>query len=97
VDVVIGDEYKTLILLSSCFDENYETFVLTLINGKQSLTYNKVFSILIDHELSRKDKASSNSTSAEALTLRGRSFSRNGKGNRGRLKSRADFRNLKKN
>ena len=31
VDVVIEDEDKALILLSF---ENYETFVLTLINGK---------------------------------------------------------------
>jgi len=34
VDVVIGEEDKALILLSSLPDEDYETFVLTLINGK---------------------------------------------------------------
>ena len=33
LEVVIEDEYKALILLSSLPDEEYETFVLTLING----------------------------------------------------------------
>jgi len=33
VDVVIDDEDKVLILLSSLSDVGYETFVLTLING----------------------------------------------------------------
>ena len=34
VDVVIEDEGKALIFLSSLLDEDYKTFVLTLINGK---------------------------------------------------------------
>jgi len=38
VDVDIKEEDKALILLNSLPDEEYETFVLTLINGKQSLT-----------------------------------------------------------
>ena len=42
VDVVIEDEGKVLILLNSLPDEDYETFILTLINGKQSLVYNEV-------------------------------------------------------
>ena len=37
VDVVIDDEDKTLILLSFLPDEGYETFALTLINGRTSL------------------------------------------------------------
>jgi len=71
VNVVIED--KVLILLSSLPDEDYETFVLTLINGKQSLSYNEVSSALINHELRRKDKESSNSTSAAELTISDRS------------------------
>ena len=43
VDVVIEEEDKALILLSSLPDEDCETFILTLINGKQSLGYNEVF------------------------------------------------------
>jgi len=73
VDVVIEDEDKALILLSSLPDEDYETFILTLINNKQSLSYNKVSSVLINHELRRKKKESSNSTLVEALTVRGKS------------------------
>jgi len=34
VDVDIEEEDKALILLNSLPDEEYETFVLTLINGK---------------------------------------------------------------
>jgi len=58
VDVVINEEDKPLILLSSFSDENYESFVLTLINGKQSLGYNEVSFALVNHGLRRKDKDS---------------------------------------
>ena len=34
MDVVIEDRDKTLIFLSSLPDEDYETFILTLINSK---------------------------------------------------------------
>jgi len=34
VDVDIEEEDKTLILLNSLPDKEYETFILTLINGK---------------------------------------------------------------
>ena len=42
VDEMIKDEEKALILLSSLLDIKYETFVLTLINGKSSLSYDEV-------------------------------------------------------
>jgi len=73
VDVMIEDEDKALILLSSLLDEDYETFDLTLINNKQFLIYNEVSSALVDHEMRRKDKESSNSTSAKAFMVRGMS------------------------
>jgi len=95
--VVIEAEDKALILLSSLPDKDYETIILTLINGKQSLAYNEVSSTLVNYELRRKDKRSSNSTLAEVLTIRGRSFSRKDKGDHSRSKSRVDFRDLKKN
>ena len=47
------EEDKVLILLNSLPDEDYETFVLTLINGKQSLGYHEVSSALINQELGR--------------------------------------------
>jgi len=75
MDEVIEDEDEALILFSSFLDD-YETFVLTLINDKQFYSYNEVSSALVNHELRRKNKDSSNSTSAEVLTVRGRSFNR---------------------
>jgi len=54
--VVIEDEDKALVLLSSLSDEEYETFVLPFINGKKSLSYNKVSAALVNHELRKKDK-----------------------------------------
>ena len=60
VNEVMKDEEKTLILLSSLLDNDYETFDITLINGKQSLSYNEVSITLVNHELRQKDKESSN-------------------------------------
>jgi len=51
VDVVIEDEGKTLILLSSLPDVEYETFVITLVNGRISLSYNEVTTALANLEL----------------------------------------------
>ena len=46
MDVVIEEKDKTLILLNYLPDEDYETFILILINGKQSLDYNEVSLLL---------------------------------------------------
>jgi len=63
--------------LNSFPDEEYETFVLTLINGRQSLKYKDVSAALVNYEVRRKDKqSSSNGTSTEALMVRGRGFNR---------------------
>ena len=71
---MIDYEDKMLILLSSlnCIpDEGYETFVLTLINGRTSLSYKEVTTTLVNLELRRKDKEfSTSNTSAEVLTAR---------------------------
>ena len=97
VDEVIKDEDKMLILLSSLLDEEYETCILTLINGKYSLCYNDALAALVNHEERRKDKAfSSRSTTVEVLTARGiDSNYRKGKGDIG--KSKIDNRELRKN
>ena len=77
LDVVIEDEDKVLILLGSLPDERYETFVLTLINGRTSLSYNEVIIALVTLELRRKDKECSISdTSAEVLAARESSSNR---------------------
>ena len=98
VDVKIEEEDKSLILLNSLPDEEYETFTLTLINGKQTLNYSNVSAALVNYELRRHDKlSSSEGTSTEALMVRGRGSNRKGKGEYERSKSGAGFRDLKKN
>jgi len=64
-----------LILLISLLDEEYETFTLTLINGKASLSYNDVSGCSCESWGEEKDKeSSSSSTTVEALTAKGMSF-----------------------
>ena len=71
LDAVIEDEDKALILLNSLPNEGYETFVLSLINGRTSLSYNEVTTAHINLELRRKEqKCSTSDTSAEVLTAR---------------------------
>jgi len=87
VDVGIKEENKMLFLLNSLPDEEYETFVLTLINEKQSFNYNDMSATLVNYEVRRKEKqSSSNSTLAEALVVRSRGSNQKGKGIRGRSK-----------
>ena len=59
VNVDIKKEDKALILLNSLPDKEYQTFTLTLINGKQSLNYNDVLATLVNYEVRRKEKQSS--------------------------------------
>jgi len=66
---VIDEEVKAFILLRSHLDEGYETFVLTLINGRTSFSYKEVTTALVNLELRKKDKKSSGSTSAEVLAV----------------------------
>ena len=88
VDVTIGDEDKVLILLSFLPNEGYETFVLTLINERTSLSYVEVTTTLVKLKLRRKDNVSFSGTSAEALTVRGRSSNQRGR-NHGKSKSKS--------
>ena len=46
VKKMIKDEDKALILLSSLPGEEYETFILTLINDKKSLSYSEILLLL---------------------------------------------------
>ena len=55
VDMHTEKEDKTLILLNSLPDEEYGTFILTLISGKQSLNYNDVSTALVNYKVRRKD------------------------------------------
>jgi len=72
VDIAIEEEDNVLIFLNYLLDEEYETFVVTFISGKQSLSYNGVSTALVNHEVRREDNhSSSNSTTAEVMTTRG--------------------------
>ena len=46
VNVAIEEEDKALILLNFLPNEEYETFILTLTNGKQTLNYSDVSAFL---------------------------------------------------
>ena len=95
VDKVIQDEDKALILLSSLLNDEYETFVLILINAKQSLSDSELSVALVNHALRRKEE-SSNSTSAAMLAARGIGFNHwKGKGDLRKFKTY--IRELKKN
>jgi len=59
VDVEIKEEDKAVIYLNSLPDEEYETFVLTLINGKQTLNYSDMSAAFVNYEVRRKNKQSS--------------------------------------
>ena len=88
VDEKITDEYKAVILLGTLPDEEYDTFMLTLLNERSSLIYSKVTNTLTNYDLRRKDKETfRTSTSGETLSMRGRSPYPRG-GNRSRSKSR---------
>ena len=88
VEEVFKNEDKTLVLLSFLSDEEYETFILTLINGKKSLNYNEVSAALVNHKR-EKDKEYSISTSAKVLVAREISFNhRQGKGYIGKTGNR---------
>ena len=84
-----------MILLNSLHEKEYEIFTLILINDRQSFNYNEVSSALGNYEVRRRDRlSSSESTTAETLAVRGRGSNRNGRGDQGRSKSKADFRDL---
>ena len=57
VDVVIEEEDKVLILLSSLLHEGYETFVLTSINGRTSFSYAMITMALVNLELREKTRS----------------------------------------
>ena len=90
VNVVVetNEEDKAVILLNSLPREEYETFTLTLINRRKSLSYNEVSAALVNYEARRQDiLSSSGSTTIEALAVRDRSSNRKGRDDQGRLKS----------
>jgi len=98
MNVEIDEKDKAIILLNSLPQEEYETFNLTLINGRKSLSYSEVSAALVSYEVRRHDRlSSSGSTIAEALAVRGRSSNRKGRGVQEISKSKSGFSDLKGN
>ena len=65
VDVEIDEEDKAVILLNSFPQEEYESFTLTLINGRKSFSYSEVSAALESYEVRRQDRLfSSGNTTA---------------------------------
>jgi len=71
MEEVIKNEDKTLISLSLLPDDEYEIFVLTLINCKHLISYNEVSTVLVNHDQGRRTRCPA---STEVLTIRGRSY-----------------------
>jgi len=59
VDVKIDEKDKAVILLNSLPEEEYGTFTLIMINGRQFLNYNEVFAALMNYEVRRQNRLSS--------------------------------------
>ena len=59
VDVETNEEDKAVILLNSLPMEEYETFTLTLINGRKFLNYSEVSAALVSYEVRRQYRLSS--------------------------------------
>ena len=68
VDVKIDEEDKAVILLNSLSDEEYETFTLTLINGRQTLNYSEVSTALVNYKVRRQNRRSSSEGTSRRWT-----------------------------
>jgi len=53
VDVKIDEKDMAVILLNSLPEKEYGTFILTLINGRQTLHYSDVLAALVNYEVRR--------------------------------------------
>ncbi|KAG5528937.1 hypothetical protein RHGRI_029557 [Rhododendron griersonianum] len=66
----------------------YDHLVTTLLYGKDEIRFNDVFSTLINNEVRKKDQQVHRDPSSSALSVRGRTESRNRQSGRRRSKSR---------
>ncbi|KAK5773311.1 hypothetical protein PVK06_049617 [Gossypium arboreum] len=86
LDEKFEDEDKALLLLNSLPDE-YDHLTTTLLHGKDTITFDAVYSALYRSKTRKKDKRDHRDTTAEVLTVRGRSHSSKS-GRRGKSKGR---------
>ncbi|KAG8480687.1 hypothetical protein CXB51_025275 [Gossypium anomalum] len=86
LDEKFEDEDKALLLLNSLSD-GYDHLITILLHGKDTITFDAVCNALYRSETRKKDKKDHRDTTAEVLTVRGRSHSSK-PGRRGKSKGR---------
>ena len=75
LDEKVSDVDKALILLASLPDK-YEHLIVSMLIGKETITFKEVTSALYSNEIRKKDKLEHRSSAGEAHTVRGRNQSR---------------------
>ena len=73
LDFKLEDENLALMLLSSLPDE-FEDLETTLLHGKKNVSLDVVCSALYSHELEKRDKMKTKSTTSETLVMLKASF-----------------------
>ena len=86
LDEKVSDVDKALILLASLPDE-YEHLIVSMLIGKETITFKEVTTALYSNEIRKKDKLEHRSSAGEVHTVRGRNQSRK-PGRRGRSQSK---------
>ena len=72
LDETFKDERKAMLLIGSLPDE-LDHLCITLIHGKEKLSFEEVCSTLLNYEIRKKDQREHRDELVEALTVRGRS------------------------
>ena len=72
LDETFKDEHKAMLLIGYLLDE-LDHLCITLIHGKEKLSFEEVCSALLNYEIRKKDQRENRDDSVEALTVRGSS------------------------
>ena len=70
LDETFKDERKTMLLIASFLDE-LDHLCITLIHGKEKLSFEEVCSVMLNYEIWKKDQREHRDESVEALIVRG--------------------------
>ena len=75
LDEKVSDVDKALLLLASLPDE-YEHLIVSMLTGKETITFKEVTTALYSNEIRKKNKLEHRSSAGEAHTVLGRNQSR---------------------
>ena len=81
------DERKAMLLIGYFLDE-LDHLCITLIHGKEKLSFKEVCSALLNYEIWKKDRRKHLDESVEALTVRGRNQNKKWKKKKGNVTSK---------